>query len=95
MREFEELLLDNALLKVQNQTLVKKNPKWENLWQTIHEITEEQIQDNFKIVCANEKAYLNELLHTSYNLKVIHMISLVTNWLKYPSMFSRSFHLCS
>jgi UDP-galactopyranose mutase len=62
LREFEELLLDNALLKVQNQALVEKNPKWEKLWQTIHEIMEEQIQDNIKIVYANEKAYLNELL---------------------------------
>jgi hypothetical protein len=26
LKEFEELILDNALLKVQNQTLVDKNP---------------------------------------------------------------------
>jgi hypothetical protein len=35
LREFEELLLDNALLKVQNQALVDKNPKWKKWWQTI------------------------------------------------------------
>jgi hypothetical protein len=27
LREFEELLLDNALLEVHNQALVDKNPK--------------------------------------------------------------------
>jgi len=27
-KEFEKLFLDNALLKVQNQTLVDKNLKW-------------------------------------------------------------------
>jgi hypothetical protein len=34
-REFEELLLDNALFKVQNQTLVDKNPKWKEWWQIV------------------------------------------------------------
>jgi len=28
LNDFEELLLDNALLKVQNQALEDKNPKW-------------------------------------------------------------------
>jgi hypothetical protein len=28
LRVFEELLLDNALFKVQNQALANKNPKW-------------------------------------------------------------------
>jgi hypothetical protein len=28
LKEFEELLLDNALFKVQNQALGDKNPKW-------------------------------------------------------------------
>jgi hypothetical protein len=41
LKEFEELLLDNALLKVQNQTLVDKNPKWKEWWKTIQEIMEE------------------------------------------------------
>jgi len=44
LKEFKELLLDNALFKLQNQTLADKNPKWKEWWQTIQEITEEQIQ---------------------------------------------------
>jgi hypothetical protein len=28
LKEFKELFLDNALLKVQNKTLVDKNPNW-------------------------------------------------------------------
>jgi hypothetical protein len=28
LKEFEELLLDNTLFKVQNQALVDKNPNW-------------------------------------------------------------------
>jgi len=35
VKEFDELLLDNAFLKVQNQTLVDKNLKWKEWWQTI------------------------------------------------------------
>jgi hypothetical protein len=35
LKEFEELLLDNALFKVQNITLVDKNQKWKEWWQTI------------------------------------------------------------
>ncbi len=34
LKEFEELLLDNTLLKVQNQALGDKNPKWKEWWQT-------------------------------------------------------------
>jgi hypothetical protein len=32
LREFKELLLDNALFKVQNQALANKNPKWKKWW---------------------------------------------------------------
>jgi hypothetical protein len=32
LKEFEELLLDNALLKVKNQTLTDRNPKWKEWW---------------------------------------------------------------
>ncbi len=53
------MLFDNALLNVQNETLVDKNPKWKKLWQTI---TNERIQDNLEMVCANEDAYLNKLV---------------------------------
>ncbi len=33
LKEFEELLLDNTLLKVHNQALRDKNPKWKEWWQ--------------------------------------------------------------
>jgi hypothetical protein len=33
LKEFDELLLDNILLKMQNQDLGDKNPKWEEWWQ--------------------------------------------------------------
>jgi hypothetical protein len=32
LRDFEELLLDSVLLKVQNQALANKNPKWKEWW---------------------------------------------------------------
>jgi hypothetical protein len=35
LKEFEELLLDNALLKVHNQTLADKNLKWKEWWQIV------------------------------------------------------------
>jgi hypothetical protein len=35
LKEFEELFMDNALFKVQNQALVKKNLKWKEWWQTM------------------------------------------------------------
>jgi hypothetical protein len=35
LKEFEELFLDNDLLKVHNQALVDKNPKWKERWQII------------------------------------------------------------
>jgi hypothetical protein len=68
LKEFEELILDNALLRVQNQTLVDKNPKWKKWWQIVQEIMDEQIQDNLEMVHANEDTYLNKL---------------VTYWLKF------------
>jgi hypothetical protein len=42
--------------------LANKNLKWKEWWQTVQEITEEQIQDSLKIICANKEAYLNELV---------------------------------
>ncbi len=62
------MILDNALLRVQNQTLVDKNPKWKKWWQIVQEIMDEQIQDNLEMVHANEDTYLNKL---------------VTYWLKF------------
>jgi hypothetical protein len=35
LKEFEELLLNNTLLKVQNQALGNINPKWKEWWQPI------------------------------------------------------------
>ncbi len=67
MKEFKELLLDNALFKVQNQALINKNPKWKEWWQIVHEITKEHIEDNLEIVCVDEEAYLNKLV--SYHLQ--------------------------
>ena len=32
LKEFEELLLDNTLIKVQNQALGDRNPKWNEWW---------------------------------------------------------------
>ncbi len=62
LKKFEELLLYNVVFKVQNQALANKNPKWKDWWQTMQKITKEQIQDNLEIVCANEDAYLYELV---------------------------------
>jgi hypothetical protein len=62
LKEFEELLLYNVLFKVQNQALANKNPKWKEWWQSVYKIIEEQIQDNLEIACANEEAYLYELV---------------------------------
>ncbi len=60
LKGFEELLFDNALLKVHNQTLADKNPKWEEWWQTVHEIIKKQILNSLEIVHVDEEAYLNE-----------------------------------
>jgi hypothetical protein len=62
LKEFEELILDNALLKVQNKTLADKNLKWKEWWQTVQEIMKEQIQDNLEIAHVDEKAYMKELV---------------------------------
>jgi hypothetical protein len=43
LREFEELLLNNTLLKVQNQTLMDMNLKWKEWWKTMQEIAKEII----------------------------------------------------
>jgi hypothetical protein len=54
LKEFEELLLDNTLLKVQNQALETKNAKWKEWWQTIQEFTKEKIQKNMELAHSNE-----------------------------------------
>jgi hypothetical protein len=35
LKEFEELLLDNNLLKVHNATLGDRNPKWNEWWKIV------------------------------------------------------------
>jgi len=61
LKEFEELLLDNILLKVQNQTLGNKNPKWREWWQSIQKFIEKQTQDNMELVFFDEQSYQLEL----------------------------------
>jgi hypothetical protein len=40
LKEFKELLLDNTLLKVQNQALGDKYPKWKECWQIVQRFME-------------------------------------------------------
>ncbi len=61
LKEFEELLLDNTLLKVQNQALGDRNPKWKEWWQIIQEFKEEQMQENMELACSDEQSYQLEL----------------------------------
>jgi hypothetical protein len=50
LNQFEELLLDNTILKVHNHALEIKNPKWKEWWQTIQEFMEDQIQEKLEMV---------------------------------------------
>jgi hypothetical protein len=43
LKEFEKLLLDNTLLKMQIQAWGDRNPKWKEWWQIVQEFTREQI----------------------------------------------------
>jgi hypothetical protein len=61
LKEFEELLLDNTLLKVQNQALGNKNPKWKEWWQIVQEFTKEQIQESMELAHSDEQNYQPEL----------------------------------
>jgi hypothetical protein len=61
LKEFEELLLDNTLLKVQNQALGDKIPKWKEWWQIIQEFKEEQIQESMELARLDEESYQLEL----------------------------------
>jgi hypothetical protein len=54
VKEFEESLLDNTLLKVQNQALGDKNPKWKEWWQIGQEFTKERIQESMELACFHE-----------------------------------------
>jgi len=61
LKEFEELLLDNTLFKVQNQALGDKNPKWKEWWPIVQEFIEEQIQKNMELAHSGEHVYQLEL----------------------------------
>jgi hypothetical protein len=50
LKQLEQLLLYNTLLKVQNHALGNKNPKWKEWWQTLQEFTKDQIQENMVLV---------------------------------------------
>jgi hypothetical protein len=50
LKQLEQLLLDNTLVKVQNQALGNKNPKWKEWWKTLQEFTKDQIQENMVLV---------------------------------------------
>jgi hypothetical protein len=56
LKEFEELLLNNTLLKVKNQTLKHRNPKWKEWWKIVQEFIEEQIQDIMELVFFYEQS---------------------------------------
>jgi len=60
LKEFDELL-DNTLLKVQNQALENKNPKWNEWQQIVQEFTEEHIQDIMELARYDEHSYQLEL----------------------------------
>jgi hypothetical protein len=61
LKELKELLLDNTLLKVQNQTLGDRTPKWKEWWQTIQEFIEEHIQKSMELAHSDEESYQLEL----------------------------------
>jgi hypothetical protein len=54
LKEFEELLLDNTSLKIHNQTLEDKNPKWKEWWQTVQEFTKEHILKSMELAHFDE-----------------------------------------
>ncbi len=48
MKEFKELLLDNALFKIQNYALTNNYMKWKE-WRKIVQKFKEQIQDSLEL----------------------------------------------
>ncbi len=65
LKEFEKLLLNNKLLKVQNEALGYTNPKWKEWWQIVQEFIEEHIWDNMELAYFNEQSYQLEM-HTCW-----------------------------
>jgi len=50
LKEFEELLGDNTVFKVQNQAFGDKTPKWKEWCQTIQKFTKKQIQESMELI---------------------------------------------
>ncbi len=61
LKEFEKLLVDNTPLKVQNQALGDRNPKWKEWWQIVQEFIKEKIQNNMELAHSDEQGYQLEL----------------------------------
>jgi hypothetical protein len=61
LKKFEELFLENILLKMQNQTLGNRNPKWNKWWHIIQKFIEEYIPENMELACSYEQNYQLEL----------------------------------
>jgi hypothetical protein len=71
-------------MKVQDQALVDKNSKWKEWWQTIQEITKEQIQDNLELIRVDEEAYLNELVAYKLKFQGYKYVWLITKLIEEP-----------
>jgi hypothetical protein len=71
LKEFEELLLNNTLFKVQNQALGDKNPKWKEWWQIVQEFIKE-----FMTICS-WLIVMNKVINSSYKLTIL--LSLISN----------------
>lgn len=67
LKGFEEMLLDNTLLKVQNQALGDNNPKWKKWWQIVQKFMEDQVQESLELIQFGEQVYqLLRAYHTSF-----------------------------
>jgi hypothetical protein len=94
LKEFEECFLDNALLKVQEQTLADNNSKWKEWWQTIQEIMEEQIQDGLEIIHTYEENYLNELVAYQLQFECYKCDRLTCKLVEVHVFFFFLIHMC-
>jgi hypothetical protein len=62
LKEFEKLLLDNALLKVQTKHWLIKTYNGSNGGKPYRTLRKNNIQGSLEITCVDEEAYLNELV---------------------------------
>jgi hypothetical protein len=72
LKEFEELLLEITSLKMQDQALGNRNPKWKEWWQIIQKFTKEHIQNNMELV-----SMMNGVINLSY--KATKLFSLISS----------------